>query len=87
MQATLSDVTTETNRSTTYAINNLCYILGRSISIFLLSIFLLMFNNLYRPGYMILSIMTLIAVVFLFPLMKVLPREIEKMKIESIERK
>ena len=87
MQATLSDVTTETNRSTTYAVNNLCYILGRSISIFLLSIFLLMFNNLYRPGYMILSIMTLIAVVFLFPLMKVLPREIEKMKIESIERK
>ena len=87
MQATLSDVTTETNRSTTYAVNNLCYILGRSISIFLLSIFLLMFNNLYRPGYMILSIMTLIAVIFLFPLMKVLPREIEKMKIESIERK
>jgi MFS family permease len=82
MQATISDVTTETNRSTTYAINNLCYIFGRSISIFFLSIFLLIFNNLYRPGYMILSIMTLIAVIFLFPLMKVLPREIEKMKAE-----
>jgi MFS family permease len=87
MQATISDVTTETNRSTSYALNNLGYIFGRSISIFLLSIFLLMFNNLYRPGLMILSILTLTAVIILFPLMKVLPNEIEKMKAESIEKK
>jgi putative MFS transporter len=77
-QATLADVTTETNRSTTYAINNLSYIFGRSISIFLLSIFLLMFNNLYQPGYVILSIATLMAIIFLFPLMRILPKEIDK---------
>ena len=79
-QATLADVTTENNRSTTYAINNLSYIFGRSISIFLLSIFLLMYNNLYQPGYVILSIATLMAIIILFPLMRVLPNEIEKMK-------
>ncbi|TFG03672.1 MAG: MFS transporter [Promethearchaeota archaeon] len=77
-QATLADVTTDTNRSTTYAINNLSYIFGRSISIFLLSIFLLMFNNLYRPGYVILSIGTLMAIIFLIPLLKVLPGQIDK---------
>lgn len=76
-QATLGDTTSDLNRSTTYAVNNLAYIFGRSISIFLLSIFIVMFNNLYRPGYMILSIASLMAAVVLIPLMKILPNQTE----------
>ncbi|MHA1805488.1 MAG: MFS transporter [Promethearchaeota archaeon] len=77
-QATLGDITTDLNRPTTYAINNLCYIFGRSISIFLLSIFIVAFNNLYRPGYMILSIASIMSVVFLLPLLKILPKTISE---------
>jgi len=67
-------------RSTIYSLNYLTYTFGRSISLLLLGQFFVIFNNVYSPGYLILSIMALICTLVLIPIMKFLPRDIESIK-------
>ncbi|MBD3254079.1 MAG: MFS transporter [Candidatus Lokiarchaeota archaeon] len=78
IQATLGEVNPPKPRSTAFALGNLIVILGRSISILLLSISLGFFGNLYRPGFILLSIFALIASLLALPLMRVLPGDLER---------
>lgn len=67
-------------RSTIYSLNYLAYTFGRSISLIFLSLFYSIFYNLYGPGYLILSYMALTCTLFIIPLLKLLPRDIENIK-------
>ena len=71
-------------RSTIYSINYLTYTFGRSISLLLLGQFFISFNNFYSPGYLILSIMALICSLTLIPILKILPQDIESIKLSKI---
>ncbi len=80
-QATLGEINPPQIRSTIYSLNYLATItFGRSISLLLLGQFFLIFNNHYSPGYFILSIMALSCTLFIFPILKFLPRDIEEIK-------
>ncbi|MFX1304145.1 MAG: MFS transporter [Promethearchaeota archaeon] len=71
-------------RSTIYSLNYLAYTFGRSISLLLLGQFFVVFNNLYSPGYLILSIMALICTSILIPIIKSLPKDIDNIKSGQI---
>ncbi len=77
-QATLGEINPPQIRSTIYSINYLTYSFGRSISLILLGKFFLTFNNNYSPGYVILAILALICSLFLVPIFKNLPKDIER---------
>lgn len=80
-QATLGEINPPQIRSTIYSLNYLATItFGRSISLLLLGQFFLIFNDHYSPGYFILSIMALSCTLFILPILKFLPRDIEEIK-------
>ncbi|MFX1314496.1 MAG: MFS transporter [Promethearchaeota archaeon] len=80
-QVTLGEINPPHSRSTIYSFNYLATItFGRSISLLLLGQFYLTFNNHYSPGYFILSILALTCTIFLVPILKFLPRDIENIK-------
>ena len=83
-QATLGDINLPQIRSTIYSLNYLTYTFGRSISLLILGQFFLTFNNSYSPGYFILSIMALSCTLILYPILKVIPRDIENIKSKQI---
>lgn len=78
-QATLS-INPPQIRSTIFSVNYLTYTFGRSISLLLLSQFFLTFNKFYSPGYLILSVMAISCSIFLYPILKLLPNDIENLK-------
>jgi len=80
IQATLGELNQTKIRSTAFAISNLLIILGRSLSIFLLSISLGIFGNHYTPGFVALSFLALICAVLILPIMKFLPKDIENIE-------
>ncbi|MFX1572448.1 MAG: MFS transporter [Promethearchaeota archaeon] len=67
-------------RTTIYSLNYLSYTFGRSISLLLLGQFFIRFNNLYSPGYLILSIMALMCTLLIIPIFRTLPKDIENIK-------
>jgi len=71
-------------RSTIYSLNYLTYTFGRSISLLLLGQFFITFNNLYSPGYFILSIMALTCTLLLIPIVRLLPKDINNIKSEKV---
>jgi MFS family permease len=80
-QATLGEINPPQIRSTIYSLNYLATItFGRSISLLMLGQFFLIFSNHYSPGYFILSIMALSCTLFIIPILKYLPRDIEEIK-------
>ena len=79
-QATLGDVSPPQIRSTVYSLNFLAYTFGRSLSILLLAFLFLSYGNLYRPGYVILSIMALLSSLFVFILLNTLPKDLDATK-------
>jgi len=80
-QATLGEINPPQIRSTIYSLNYLATItLGRSISLLLLGQLFLIFNNHYSPGYFILSIMALSCMLFIIPILKFLPRDLDEIK-------
>jgi len=79
-QATLGEINPPQIRSTIYSINYLAYSFGRSISLLILAQLFLAFNTQYTPGYLILSIMALGCTTILIPILKFIPRDIEKIK-------
>ncbi|MFW9949644.1 MAG: MFS transporter [Candidatus Thorarchaeota archaeon] len=81
IQATLGEVNPPQIRSTIYSINFLAYSFGRSISLILLGEFFLIFNNNYSPGYIILSILALSSSLFIIPIFKNVPKDIERIKL------
>jgi MFS family permease len=83
-QATLGEVNPPQIRSTIYSLNFLAYTFGRSISLLILGQLFLHFNNLYSPGYLILSIMALSCSLLLIPILKYLPKDIEKISAGEI---
>lgn len=83
-QATLGEINPPQIRSTIYSINYLAYSFGRSISLLILGQLFLAFNNQYTPGYLILSIMALGCTAILIPVLKFLPRDIEKIKTKEL---
>ena len=83
-QATLGDINLPQIRSTIYSLNYLTYTFGRSISLLILGQFFLTFNNSYSPGYFILSIMALSCTLILYPILKVIPLDIENIESKQI---
>ena len=84
-QATLGEINPPQIRSTIYSINYLTYTLGRSISLLLLGEMFISFGSFYSPGYLILSIMALVCSLVLIPILKILPKDIEKIKSRKIK--
>ncbi len=83
-QATLGEINPPQIRSTIYSLNYLAYTFGRSISLLILGQLFLHFNNQYSPGYLILSIMALSCSLLLIPILKYLPKDIEKISAGEI---
>lgn len=83
-QATLGEINPPQIRSTIYSLNFLAYTFGRSISLLILGQLFLHFNNQYSPGYLILSIMALSCSLLLIPILKHLPKDIEKISAGEI---
>ena len=83
-QATLGEINPPQIRSTIYSLNFLAYTLGRSISLLILGQLFLHFNSQYSPGYLILSIMALSCSLLLIPILKYLPKDIEKISAGEI---
>ena len=83
-QATLGEINPPQIRSTIYSLNYLAYTFGRSISLLILGQLFLGFNNQYSPGYLILSIMALSCTLLLIPILKYLPKDIEKISAGEI---
>jgi MFS family permease len=79
-QATLGEINPPQIRSTIYSINYLAYSFGRSISLIFLGQFFLIFNNNYSPGYVILAILALMCSLFLIPIFKNVPKDVERIK-------
>jgi MFS family permease len=80
-QATLGEINPPQTRSTIYSINFLASVtIGRSISLLILGQLYLTFNYQYSPGYLVLSIMALACTLFVIPILKILPRDIERIK-------
>jgi MFS family permease len=77
LQATLGDISSSKIRSTVYSLNFLSYTFGRSLSILMLAAAFLAFNNLYRPGYLLLSFIALACSLFLIIILKTLPKDSE----------
>jgi len=77
-QATLGEINPPQIRSTIYSINYLTYTFGRSISLLILGQMFLLFNNVYSPGYLVLSIMALTCSLCLIPILKLLPEDMLK---------
>ncbi|NVM52087.1 MAG: MFS transporter [Candidatus Helarchaeota archaeon] len=77
LQATLGEINTPQTRSTIYSLNYLTYSFGRSISLLILTGFLLNFG-FFRVGFIILSIICLCCILFLIPLLKTLHEESPK---------
>jgi MFS family permease len=82
-QATLGEINPPQIRSTIYSINYLTYSFGRSISLLILGQMFLLFNNIYSPGYLVLSIMALTCSLCLIPILKLLPQDIDKLKSDK----
>jgi len=82
-QATLGEINPPQIRSTIYSLNYLAYTFGRSISLLIVGQFYLIFNNQYRPGYFIISIMALACTLILIPILRFLPRDIENIKSQQ----
>ncbi|MFX0188343.1 MAG: MFS transporter [Candidatus Hodarchaeota archaeon] len=76
-QATLGDTSPPQIRSTVYSLNFLAYTFGRSLSILMLAFFFINFNDYYRPGYLILSILALISSLFVIIILQVLPQDLD----------
>ena len=83
-QATLGETNPPQIRSTIYSLNYLAYTFGRSISLLILGQLFLGFNNQYSPGYLILSIMALSCSLLLIPILKYLPKDIDKINAGEI---
>jgi len=83
-QATLGEINPPQIRSTIFSLNYLAYTFGRSISLLILGQLFLHFNNQYSPGYLILSIMALSCSLLLIPILKYLPKDIEKISAGEI---
>ena len=83
-QATLGEINPPQIRSTIYSLNYLAYTFGRSISLLILGQLFLHFNNQYSPGYLILSIMALSCSLLLIPILKYLPKDIQKINAGEI---
>ncbi|MHA1374501.1 MAG: MFS transporter [Promethearchaeota archaeon] len=83
-QATLGEINPPQIRSTIYSLNYLAYTFGRSISLLILGLLFLHFNNQYSPGYLILSIMALSCSLLLIPILKYLPKDIDKISAGEI---
>jgi MFS family permease len=83
-QATLGEINPPQIRSTIYSLNYLAYTFGRSISLLILGQLFLHFNNQYSPGYLILSIMALSCSLLLIPILKYLPKDIQKIDAGEI---
>lgn len=79
-QATLGEINPPQIRSTIYSINYLTYTFGRSISLIFLGQFYILFNKQYSPGYLILVILALLCSLFLIPILKYLPKDVERIK-------
>ncbi|MFX0019426.1 MAG: MFS transporter [Promethearchaeota archaeon] len=83
-QATLGEINPPQIRSTIYSLNYLTYTFGRSISLIFLGQFFMLFNNQYSPGYLILVILALLSSLFLIPILKYLPKDVERIKSGEI---
>ncbi|MFX1588662.1 MAG: MFS transporter [Promethearchaeota archaeon] len=79
-QATLGEINPPQIRSTIYSLNYLMYTFGRSISLIFLGQFFVLFNNQYSPGYLILVILAFLCSLFLIPILKYLPKDVERIK-------
>ncbi|TXT53800.1 MAG: membrane protein of unknown function [Promethearchaeota archaeon] len=79
-QATLGEINPPKIRSTIFSINFISNTVGRSISLLIVSQFFIVFNNQYRPGYIAISIMALLVNLMIFPILRRLPIDIEKIK-------
>jgi len=58
-QATLGDVSPPQIKSTVYSLNFIAYTFGRSVSLLIFANFYNYFGNIFRPGFLILSIIAL----------------------------
>jgi MFS family permease len=79
-QATLGEINPPKIRSTIFSINYISNTFGRSISLLIVSGFFIAFNNLYRPGFIFISILALCINLFLIPLLRILPKDIKNLK-------
>jgi len=75
-QTTISDINPSHLRSTLFAIFECFKSLGRSLSILLLITFFNAFHSQYRPGYIILMVLTLLFSIFLVPLLNYYPENV-----------
>lgn len=79
-QATLGEINPPKIRSTIFSINFISNTVGRSISLLIVSQFFIAFNNQYRPGYIVISIMALLVNLMIIPILRRLPKDIESIK-------
>jgi MFS family permease len=79
-QATLGEINPPKIRSTIFSINYISNTFGRSISLLIVSGFYIAFNDLYRPGYIFISLLALGTIIFLIPIFKLLPEDIKNLK-------
>lgn len=86
-QATLGEINPPKIRSTIFSINYISNTFGRSISLLIVSGFYIAFNDLYRPGYIFISILALCIILFLIPVFKILPEDIKNLKKGAINNK
>ncbi|MFX1277212.1 MAG: MFS transporter [Promethearchaeota archaeon] len=84
-QATLGDTSPPQIRSTVYSLNFLAYTFGRSISILFCAYLFLSFNDYYRPGYLILSILALMCSLVVIMILQKLPHDLDTMKNGNLE--
>ena len=85
-QATLGEINPPKIRSTIFAINYISGTVGRSISLLIVSQFFIMFNGVYRPGYIVISVMALAINLILIPIFKKLPEDIKQIKEGAMEK-
>ncbi|MHA1488708.1 MAG: MFS transporter [Promethearchaeota archaeon] len=84
-QVTLGEINPPQIRATIFSINYLAYTYGRSVSIFLLGFFFVIFGNVYQPGYIIASFILLGCSLFLVPIMRTLPKDLKMIKENQLK--
>ncbi|MHA1231113.1 MAG: MFS transporter [Candidatus Helarchaeota archaeon] len=76
-QATLGDVSPPQIKSTVYSLNFIAYTFGRSLSLIFFGFLYIIFEPVYRPSYLILSICALICSIFPVIILKLLKRDLK----------
>jgi len=84
-QATLGEINPPKIRSTIFSINYISNTFGRSLSLLIVSGFFIAFNNLYRPGFIFISILALCINLFLIPILRILPKDIKNLKKGAVK--